>query len=240
MAGCGGKKKMAPGGLAKAAKGAGRKLKDTSEMLGKKLNRKPPVGGMLGGARPMAPGKMLPPRRKREAASAMEEAHRQSQKPARRKAGGILKAGKALYNAGKKKLQSITKGSKKTTPKKSTVKPATIDFKKAKRTLAGTAGVGAGVGYMAGRSGNKKVETKKPAPKKTETKKEQTYYKSNPNKSNAPRPDYTSKKTETKKDRSEMGKSLQKKAQASMGFKKGGMVKRDGCAVRGKTRGKLI
>ena len=42
-----------------------------------------------------------------------------------------------------------------------------------------------------------------------------------------------------KKDRSEMGRSLQKKAQASMGFKKGGSVKkckRDGIAKRGRTR----
>ena len=104
MAGCGGKKKMEAGGLAKAAKGAGRKLKDTSEMLGKKLNRKPPVGGMLGSARPMAPGgkkRMLPPLREREAPSAMEEARKQSQKPARRKAGGMLKT---PDNPGLKKL----------------------------------------------------------------------------------------------------------------------------------------
>ena len=107
-----------------------------------------------------------------------------------------------IYKAGKKKLQSMTKGSKKTTPKKSTVKPATIDFKKAKRTLVGTGVAGGTAGYMAGKSGNKKVETKKPAPKKTVNapKKEQTYYKSNPNKSNAPRPDYTPKKPETKKE----------------------------------------
>jgi len=192
-----------------------------------------------------------------------------------------------IYKAGKKKLQSMTKGSKKTTPKKttpkvtpkkSTVKPATIDFKKAKRTLAGTVGVGAGVGYMAGRSKSSKSNNKpnpqrapgssgyKPTqtnkgpnmsavnkPKKTVNapKKEQTYYKSNPNKSNAPRPDYTPKKPETKEkekfDRMAAARNQQRMAQKAMGFKKGGMLKKggkvyckDGCAVRGKTRGKLI
>ena len=63
-----------------------------------------------------------------------------------------LKLGKALYNAGKKKLSGVASKtspkttSKKTTPKQAPVKPRTIDFKKAKRTLAGTAGVSAGVG----------------------------------------------------------------------------------------------
>jgi hypothetical protein len=172
----------------------------------------------------------------------------------------VKKLIEAGYKAGKKKLKSMLKGSKKTTPKKttpkvtpkktapkkSTVKPATIDFKKAKRTLVGTGVAGGTAGYMAGKSGNKKVETKKPAPKKTVNtpKKEQTYYKSNPNKSNAPRPDYTPKKTETKKeekfDRMAAARNQQRMAQKSMGFKKGGAVKRDGCAMRGKTRGKLI
>tara|TARA_R110002020_G_scaffold470983_1_gene697318 strand:+ start:29 stop:760 length:732 start_codon:yes stop_codon:yes gene_type:complete len=96
-----------------------------------------------------------------------------------------------------------------------------------------------------------------------------------PNPSNAPRPDYTSKRVEKKdgnkktnikksvnkksvnkkstldkvKDvigigrpatkKEKMGRSLQRKAQASMGFKKGGRVggcKVDGIAIRGRTR----
>ena len=88
-----------------------------------------------------------------------------------------------------------------------------------------------------------------------------------PNPSNAPRPDFTSKRVEKKdgdkktnikkpvnkkstldkvKDvigigrpatkKEKMGRSLQKKAQASMGFKKGGSI--DGCAKRGLTRAK--
>ena len=82
-----------------------------------------------------------------------------------------------------------------------------------------------------------------------------------PNPSNAPRPDYTSKRVEKKDgnkktnikksvnkksvnkkstlDKVKMGRSLQRKAQASMGFKKGGRVggcKVDGIAIRGRTR----
>jgi hypothetical protein len=45
------------------------------------------------------------------------------------------------------------------------------------------------------------------------------------------------KKKEEKMDRRALGRALQRKAQASMGFKKGGKV--DGCAVRGKTKGKM-
>ena len=163
MAGCGGKKKMEAGGLAKAAKGAGRKLEDTSEMLGKKLNRRPPVGGMLGGARPMAPDgkkRMLPPLRERQAVSAMEEARRQSQKPARRKAGG------KVMNEGMKAL-------KKEAPE-----------------------VAAKMGYKKGGAMKK------------------GYHKM---------PD---------------GKMM--KDSAHKGMKKGGKVKRDGCAVKGKTKGRMV
>ena len=62
--------------------------------------------------------------------------------------------------------------------------------------------------------------------------------KKGPNMSKVNKPE----KKENKMDRREMGRALQRKAQASMGFKKGGSVKRnmrDGCAVRGKTKGKM-
>jgi uncharacterized protein HemX len=178
-------------------------------------------------------------------------------------------------------IESVkTKVKKAVTPKKSTVKtqpvkpqpvkPRTIDFSKAKRTLAGTAGasaiVGGGVGYMAGKSDNKKSE---------ETK---TYQDAKLNKSNAPMPGFTPKKPEVKKpevkkpevkkfspkkvdaadkaeapkkeefDRMQAARDQMKRARESMGmgsrfgYKKGGSVKRnmrDGCAVRGKTKGKL-
>ena len=181
-----------------------------------------------------------------------------------------------IYKAGKKKLQSITKGSKKTTPKqttpkvtpkkttpkKSTVKPATIDFKKAKRTLAGTAGVGAGAGYMAGRSKSSKSSNQSDAqraPGSSGYKPTQTNKGPNMSAVNKPKSDNKGKgyklkkdatvrktdredikKKEEKFDRMEAARNQQRMAQKSMGFKKGGMVKRDGCAVRGKTRGKLI
>ena len=102
-------------------------------------------------------------------------------------------------------------------------KPKTIDFSKAKKTLAGTAAVSAGVGYMAGKADNKKPEVKKPGPKKFSPKKEEF-------------------------DRMQAARDQMKRARESMGmgsrfgYKKGGSVKRnmrDGCAVRGKTKGKL-
>jgi uncharacterized protein HemX len=139
-------------------------------------------------------------------------------------------------------------------------KPKTIDFSKAKKTLAGTAAVSAGVGYMAGKADNKKPEVKKPGPKKFSPKKEETktYQDAKLNKSNAPMPDFTPKKVDAadkaeapKKeefDRMQAARDQMKRARESMGmgsrfgYKKGGSVKRnmrDGCAVRGKTKGKL-
>lgn len=41
-------------------------------------------------------------------------------------------------------------------------------------------------------------------------------------------------------ERRQMGRDLQKKAQRSMGFKKGGSVRGDGCAKRGKTKGRFV
>ena len=44
-------------------------------------------------------------------------------------------------------------------------------------------------------------------------------------------------------ERRQMGRDLQKKAQASMGFKKGGSVKShrgDGICKKGKTRGRMV
>jgi uncharacterized protein HemX len=194
-----------------------------------------------------------------------------------------VKAGKALYKAGKKKLSEMAsktspsaKGGKTKAatskppvkipaapkPPKTTAgpKPKTIDFSKAKKTLAGTAAVSAGVGYMAGKADNKKPEVKKPGPKKFSPKKEETktYQDAKLNKSNAPMPDFTPKKVDAadkaeapKKeefDRMQAARDQMKRARESMGmgsrfgYKKGGSVKRnmrDGCAVRGKTKGKL-
>ena len=210
-------------------------------------------------------------------------------------ANKYLKLGKALYNAGKKKLSGVASKtspkttSKKTTPKKAPVKPRTIDFKKAKRTLAGTAGVSAGVGaggtalYMAGKSDNKKSETPKKVIDATGSKtfkqsfsearkggkKEFTW---NGKKYNTKLASDTKPKKETgsmpapeskvmyeeealkigpdmskdnkeKFDRMAAARNQQRMAQKSMGFKKGGSVKRnmrDGCAVRGKTKGRII
>jgi len=192
-----------------------------------------------------------------------------------------VKVGKALYKAGKKKLSEMAsktspsaKGGKTKAatskppvkipaapkPPKPTAgpKPKTIDFSKAKKTLAGTAAVGAGVGYMAGKADNKKPEVKKPEPKKFSPKKEETktYQDAKLNKSNAPMPDFTPKKVDAadkaeapKKeefDRMQAARDQMKRARESMGmgsrfgYKKGGKVySKDGCAVRGKTKGKL-
>jgi hypothetical protein len=197
-------------------------------------------------------------------------------------------------------IESVkTKVKKAVTPKKSTVKtqpvkpqpvkPRTIDFSKAKRTLATTAGVSAGVGaggtalYMAGKSDNKKSETPKKVIDATGSKtfkqsfsearkggqKEFTwngkkyntklasdtkpakvdYQDANPNKSNAPNPFKKNDSDNKEKfDRMQAARDQMKRARESMGmgsrfgYKKGGSVKRnmrDGCAVRGKTKGKL-
>jgi hypothetical protein len=48
------------------------------------------------------------------------------------------------------------------------------------------------------------------------------------------------KKKEEKFDRMAAARNQQRMAQKSMGFKKGGTVKRDGCAVRGKTKGRMV
>lgn len=202
-------------------------------------------------------------------------------------ANKYLKLGKALYKAGKKKLSGVASKtspkttSKKTTPKKAPVKPRTIDFSKAKKTLAGTAAVSAGVGYMAGKSDNKKSETPKKVIDATGSKtfkqsfsearkggqKEFTW---NGKKYNTKLASDTKPKKETgsmpapeskvmyeeealkigpdmskdnkeKFDRMAAARNQQRMAQKSMGFKKGGKVYcKDGCAVRGKTKGRII
>ena len=209
-------------------------------------------------------------------------------------ANKYVKLGKALYNAGKKKLSGVASKtspkttSKKTTPKQAPVKPRTIDFKKAKRTLAGTAAVGAGVGgtagYMAGKSDNKKSETPKKVIDATGSKtfkqsfsearkggkKEFTwngkkyntklasdtkpakvdYQDANPNKSNAPNPfkkNDSDNKPVPKSDDDKMKwaqgamESAQGLLRRPTSMKKGGKVYcKDGCAVRGKTKGRII
>ena len=104
----------------------------------------------------------------------------------------------------------------------------------------------------------KKPEVKKPEPKKFSPKKEETktYQDAKLNKSNAPMPDFAPKKVEAadkaeapKKeefDRMQAARDQMKRARESMGmgsrfgYKKGGKVySKDGCAVRGKTKGKL-
>jgi len=106
----------------------------------------------------------------------------------------------------------------------------------------------------------KLVERNKRNPKKEEVK---TYQDAKLNKSNAPMPNFTPKKVdkmdapkkemtmmEKAKDiigvgreateKEKMGRALQDNARKSMGMKKGGKVYcKDGCAVRGKTKGKL-
>jgi len=110
--------------------------------------------------------------------------------------------------------------------------------------------------------GPKMSVVKKPAPKpkKEEVK---TYQDAKLNKSNAPMPNFTPKKVDKmdapKKEKTmmekakdiigvgreatekeKMGRALQDNARKSMGMKKGGKVYcKDGCAVRGKTKGKL-
>jgi len=209
-------------------------------------------------------------------------------------ANKYLKLGKALYNAGKKKLSGVASKtspkttSKKTTPKQAPVKPRTIDFKKAKRTLAATAGVSAGVagtaGYMAGKPDNKKSETPKKVIDATGSKtfkqsfsearkggqKEFTwngkkyntklasdtkpakvdYQDANPNKSNAPNPfkkNDSDNKPVPKSDDDKMKwaqgamESAQGLLRRPTSMKKGGKVYcKDGCAVRGKTKGRII
>ena len=211
-------------------------------------------------------------------------------------ANKYLKLGKALYKAGKKKLSGVASKtspkttSKKTTPKKAPVKPRTIDFSKAKRTLATTAGVSAGVGaggtalYMAGKSDNKKSETPKKVIDATGSKtfkqsfsearkggqKEFTwngkkyntklasdtkpakvdYQDANPNKSNAPNPfkkNDSDNKPVPKSDDDKMKwaqgamESAQGLLQRPTSMKKGGKVYcKDGCAVRGKTKGRMV
>jgi len=105
----------------------------------------------------------------------------------------------------------------------------------------------------------KLIERNKRNPKKEEVK---TYQDSKPNQSNAPSP-FKPRKVEetapTKKEmtmmekakdiigvgreateKEKMGRALQDNARKSMGMKKGGKVYcKDGCAVRGKTKGKL-
>ena len=91
----------------------------------------------------------------------------------------------------------------------------------------------------------------KPAPKKAERAKGSEGFKPtktdigpNMNKVNKPDAKADTRSTMEKlfgasEERRQMGRDLQKKAQASMGFKKGGSVKkckRDGICVRGKTR----
>lgn len=236
MAGCGGKKKMEAGGLAKAAKRA-RKLNDdisTRKGFTEKLNRKPGAGGMLGGARPMAPGgkkRMLPDLIERGAPSPMDEARRQSQKPARRKAGGMLKT---PDNPGLKKL------------------PTEVRNKMGYMKKGGMAKKKMAAGGLA-KAAVKAV--KKVLPKKKET----NPYKSTVGDSYA---DRAKKQGEieqfilkdksiykTKKDKDEALKTLSERMKRErketlnkkMGMKKGGKVYcKDGCAVRGKTRGKLV
>lgn len=48
------------------------------------------------------------------------------------------------------------------------------------------------------------------------------------------------KKKKEKFDRMAAARNQQRMAQKSMGFKKGGAVKRDGCAMRGKTKGRMV
>ena len=163
---------------------------------------------------------------------------------------------------GKKVEAAKTKVKQAVTPKKSTVKPKTIDFSKAKKTLAGTAAGGAGVGYMAGRSKSSKSSTKSDpqrAPGSSEYKPTQTNKGPNMSAVNKPKSDNKgkgyklkddafvrktdrkeAKKKEEKFDRMKAARNQQRAAQKSMGFKKGGAVKRDGCAVRGKTKGRMI
>ena len=183
----------------------------------------------------------------------------------------IYKAAKTeIKKAIKSKPKSTAKPASKSTAKpasKSTVKPKTIDFKKAKRTLAATAGVGAGVGgagtYLATK--DKKPEAPKKVIDATGSKKfgdafsearksgkteftwngkkyntkladdKKVSQDAKPNESNAPSPDYTPKKTETKKeekfDRMKAAREQMERARESMGmgsrfgYKKGGKVK---------------
>ena len=172
------------------------------------------------------------------------------------------KVGRTLESAKTKVKEAVA-------PKKSTVKPQPVKpqpvkpMTKAEKIAIGGAGAGtAGIIGSALLSKDKKAEVKKPVVKKTTPKKEETktYQDAKLNKSNAPMPDFTPKK-ETKTDmvdvapkkeefdRMQAARDQMKRARESMGmgsrfgYKKGGSVKRnmrDGCAVRGKTKGKLI
>jgi hypothetical protein len=138
------------------------------------------------------------------------------------------------------------------------VKPMTKGEKIA--TGAAAAGAAGLTGSVMFKKDTKKPEVKKPEPKKFSPKKEETktYQDAKLNKSNAPMPDFTPKKVDAadkaeapKKeefDRMQAARDQMKRARESMGmgsrfgYKKGGSVKRnmrDGCAVRGKTKGKL-
>ena len=152
---------------------------------------------------------------------------------------------------------------KKPEVKKTEVKKATPSFGK---SFADARRAGKKTFMYNGKSyTTKRADDKPKAPIKAKTPiKAETQIKSQDtklNRSNAPRPDFTSKRVEktnikkpvnkkstlnkvkdaigigrpaTKKEK--MGRSLQRKAQASMGFKKGGRI--DGCATRGLTRAK--
>lgn len=172
------------------------------------------------------------------------------------------KVGRTLKSAKTKVKEAVT-------PKKSTVKPQPVKpqpvkpMTKAEKIAIGGAGAGtAGIIGSALLSKDKKAEVKKPVVKKTTPKKEETktYQDAKLNKSNAPMPDFTPKK-ETKTDmadvtpkkeefdRMQAARDQMKRARESMGmgsrfgYKKGGSVKRnmrDGCAVKGKTKGRII
>ena len=144
----------------------------------------------------------------------------------------------------------------KTTAGPKPVKPMTKGEKIATgAAVTGLSGIG---GIAIYRNANKKPEVKKPEPKKFSPKKEETktYQDAKLNKSNAPMPDFTPKKVDAadkaeapkkeKFDRMQAARDQMKRARESMGmgsrfgYKKGGKVySKDGCAVRGKTKGKL-
>ena len=128
---------------------------------------------------------------------------------------------------------------KKVEPKKATRAPGSKRFKPTNTKLGPNMGA---VNKPKAKPVTKKKETgSMPAPRPRPESKvmyEEEALKIGPNMSKVNKPE---KKKETM-DRRAMGRALQRKAQASMGFKKGGSVKRnmrDGCAVRGKTKGKM-
>jgi hypothetical protein len=165
-------------------------------------------------------------------------------------------------------LQDIKKSKKPRTKgsfeRKADQKKAVQDYFKNKNKKETTDRAPGSEGYKPIKTdiGPKMSVDKKPAPKpkKEEVK---TYQDAKLNKSNAPMPNFTPKKVDKmdapKKEKTmmekakdiigvgreatekeKMGRALQDNARKSMGMKKGGKVYcKDGCAVRGKTKGKL-